>query len=259
MQYIGQTHIVRQLDFIIPELIAGESASILLRGPSGFGKTHMALAIANEISGSSFEFRMGDSFLFNTAIRTHIYDEIHLSPSIELFYPMMGSEGHVIIFTTNVDADLPEAFINRCYDFTFTDYSVEELKTMVRSKTSLVMLDDQLEYMIESGNKNPRIILSLVKRLSMWQKRNTLVTNLSITQFKEVINYVFGIRDGMDIMCRRYLRTLHGLGGTASLAVIKAALHIDEGTIRYQIEPILLYKNLLKISSRGRSLIYGRA
>ena len=90
----------------------------------------------------------------------------------------------------------------------------------------------------------------------MWERRyKILLSRITFDEFKLVAERVFGVKDGLDIQCQRYLKTLNGLGGRASLATIKAALHLDEGTIKYQIEPALLYRGLIKISSKGRTIL----
>ena len=254
MEFIGQRHIREQLDFILPEIADKGSAAFLLRGPSGYGKTDLAMRMANYISGTNYSMKLGNVESFYPDVRVHLIDEIHLCPTIEEYYPLIDSRRYVFIFTTNEDSVLPEALVNRCYDFIFTDYSLDDLKRLVNSKSDINLRDEQLEYVIEFCNRNPRSILSIVQRLSMWQKYNVQLNLITLTEFKLVAERVFGVEDGIDILSRRYLEVLNNLGGRASLSAIRASLHVDEGTIKAQIEPALLYKNKIQITSRGRSL-----
>jgi Holliday junction resolvasome RuvABC ATP-dependent DNA helicase subunit len=58
----------------------------------------------------------------------------------------------------------------------------------------------------------------------------------------------------MDTLCRRYVEILEEFGGSASLSLLKSALHVDEGTLRNVVEPVLLRKGVIRISQKGRCL-----
>jgi len=59
----------------------------------------------------------------------------------------------------------------------------------------------------------------------------------------------------LDTLCRKYLEVLEDVGGTASIFLLKSILHIDDNTLKREIEPVLLKKGLIKITSKGRSLV----
>jgi Holliday junction resolvasome RuvABC ATP-dependent DNA helicase subunit len=116
--------------------------------------------------------------------------------------------------------------------------------------------DSFIDYIIESGGGNPRIIRNLISRLNIVLSRHPeIVENINLDMFKQLLHTTFGIVDGMDVMCLRVIEALKALGGTASLQTISTYVHIDQNTIRFYVEPILLYKNILRITNKGRSLV----
>ena len=255
MEFIGQRHIMSQLSFILPEVYKNNlPANFLLRGKSGFGKTKLAILICNYLSGLNFYYSTGDRFVFNQKFRVHFIDEAHKIETPESLYPLMDSGKYVFVFAMNENGDLPEAFVNRCENLIFTDYSDEELFEIVREASTMELSEDKLKYIITSCGGNPREILHLVRKLEMlW--RNTGVDFGSLENFKSILEQIFGIEDGLDVLARKYIEILSKLGGTAGLNTIKSLMHTDTNTLRYFVEPILLYQNKIKISNRGRSLV----
>jgi Holliday junction resolvasome RuvABC ATP-dependent DNA helicase subunit len=248
---------MNQLKDILPYLYSDtkHGMNILIRGPSGWGKTRMSFMICNYIAGGNFEYCLGDKLLFTDVVRVHFIDEVHLLEHPEVIYPSMDSGKYVIVVATNDVAILPEALVNRCVEFIFDKYTVPELREIARMSLAANAEDNIVDYIVESGAGNPRIIKSIISRLNIILINNQkLLDGISIESFKALLEETFGIKDGMDIMCNRYLEALTGLGGTASLQTISAYLHIDQGTLRFFVEPILLYKNRIKITNKGRSL-----
>jgi len=258
MYFIGQRHIMNQLRDILPHLYENDvGMSILIRGPSGWGKTRMSFMICNYLTGGDFDYCLGDSVVFHDNRRVHFIDEVHRIEHPESLYPKMDSGKYVIILTTNDVALLPEALSNRCVEFNFDRYSVPELREISSTALQCELPDSFLDYIIESGGGNPRIIIkSLISRLNIIvSRRPDVVKNLNLDQFKVLLDQTFGIRDGMDIMCSRYLEALSALGGTAAIATISTYMHVDQNTLKFYAEPILLYKNKIRISNKGRSLV----
>ena len=257
MYFIGQPHIMTQLADILPYLYETDvGMNMLFRGPSGWGKTRMSFMVCNYLSGGSFEYCLGDNLVFSDRYRVHFIDEVHLLEHPETIYPKMDSERFIIVLATNDVALLPEALSNRCVDFIFDRYAQPDLRRIAKLYLSVEVPVEFLDYIIESGGGNPRVIKSLVGRLKIILVRKPgLLDNLNLEEFKLLLADTFGIVDGMDVMCNRYLECLDSLGGTAALATIAAYVHIDQNTLKYYVEPVLMYKNKLRISSKGRSLI----
>jgi Holliday junction resolvasome RuvABC ATP-dependent DNA helicase subunit len=248
---------MNQLKDILPYLFeSGNGMNILIRGPSGWGKTRMSFMICNYLTGGNFEYCLGDKVQFNDRMRVHFIDEIHLLQHPEMLYPKMDSGKFVIILATNDVATLTEALVNRCTEFIFDKYSVVELREIARTALNAKVPDAFLDYISECGGANPRIIKGLISRLNIVLTRSpSILSSLSLETFKSLLQDTFGIVDGMDVLCTRYIESLASLGGTASLETISTFIHVDKNTLKYYVEPILLYKQKIKITSKGRSII----
>ena len=256
MRFIGQHHIMNQLKFLLPDLDRNKhkGANFLLKGPSGFGKTLMAHNMCRFLARDSYQFFLAETREFNFVKRVVFIDEIHKVSDLERFYPLMDEKNHVFVFATNHDAVLPEAFVNRTYEFIFDDYSEEELQLIARESCQFSATDKQISDIIIAGNGNPRIIESICERLWIYFSEN----KISVTEgmsFSAVISEIFRINNGLDTLCIRYIDTLKSLGGVASFNLIKTVLHTDEDSIKNTVEPLLMKKGIIRITSKGRSLV----
>lgn len=248
--FVGQRSIVNQLDFIIPQIQKGENINLFMRGPSGYGKTTLALGICNSIAPDgrfTFLIPKGGDIELPLNRRVIFIDEIHTLSSPEFLYPIMDSGKHIFILATNEDGNVKEPLMNRCISFIFTEYTQEELRQI--TKLSYDTNDNRLDKIIDLAGRNPRQIRTLGRRLSMYEK-----TYGKIDDFDYVLENIFGYKDGLDELSRSYLSKLEELGGRASIEALARGMHVDINTCKYLVEPILLYKNLITISQRGRSL-----
>ena len=154
MRFIGQHHIMNQLRFLLPDLDRNKhkGANFLLKGPSGFGKTLMAHDICRFLARDSYQFFLAETREFNFTKRVVFIDEIHKVSDLERFYPLMDEKNHVFVFATNHDAVLPEAFVNRTYEFIFDDYNEEELQLIARESCQFSATDKQISDIIIAGN-----------------------------------------------------------------------------------------------------------
>jgi Holliday junction resolvasome RuvABC ATP-dependent DNA helicase subunit len=257
LYFIGQPHIMKELSYTLPYLHSTrEGMNILIRGPSGWGKTRMSFMISNYLTGGQFSYQLADKFSFDDRYWVHFIDEVHLLLTPEVLYPLMDSGKYVILLATNDAALLTEALVNRCTQFNFEPYSMEELREITKSCLTSKVQNDILDYIIESGGNNPRVIKNIVSRINiMMHTVPNLLSQVNINEFRVLMEASFGIRDGLDTMCYRYMEALTSLGGAASLQTLGTYLHTDSNTLRFYVEPVLLYKNLIRISSKGRSLV----
>lgn len=257
MYFIGQPHIMKELSYILPYLHSTrDGMNVLIRGPSGWGKTRMSFMICNYLTGGEFSYQLADKFSFDERYRVHFVDEVHLLQTPEVLYPIMDSGKYVILLATNDAALLTEALVNRCTQFNFEPYSIEDLREITQSCLNSKVQNSILDYIIESGGNNPRVTKNIVSRLNiMLYTVPTLLSKVTIDEFRVLMEASFGIRDGLDTLCYRYVEGLRNLGGTASLQTLGTYLHTDSNTLRFYVEPVLLYKNLIRISSKGRSLV----
>lgn len=256
MRYIGQMHIMNELVWLLPKLLSGEkkSANILLRGPSGYGKTTMALAIAHYLAGKDFELYWANMSEFKFRKKVVFIDEIHKVPDLELLFQYMDAGKHIIIFATNQSAELPEAFSNRCWEYIFDDYEDDDLLLIARESANFSASDESFMEIVNAGNRNPRIIKILVDKLGIYFEHSKIDSKTA--DFKKILDEVFHIKDGLDTLARRYLEVLEDVGGTASISLLKNILHVDRGTLENTVEPVLLKRGLVKITAKGRTRIY---
>lgn len=254
MFFIGQEHITLQLGDILPYIKKNrEGVNLLFRGPSGYGKTELAKKCCKFLVGDAYQYCLGSKVKFNREVWVHLIDEIHLLEHPEVLYPVMDNGDYIFIFATNFDSLLPEALTNRCKNFIFTDYSREELRDIFKVHSKLIYSDNVIDYIVEIANRNPRVIVkTFMDTLRMHYKKQENIPNDE--KVINDINKLFGINDGLDRISIQYLNALRTLGGRASMNLLASSANLDLNTMKYQIEPMLLYKGLIKITSRGREL-----
>jgi Holliday junction resolvasome RuvABC ATP-dependent DNA helicase subunit len=246
---------MRQLSNYLPKLRENPelNMSFLLRAPSGWGKTRMAFMLCNYLTSGDFEYCIADNVTARFQKRVVFIDEIHVMKNPEWLYPIIDGGKHILVLASNEVSVIPEALSNRCTQLIFEDYSKEELREICRTNLGAAFGDHILDYIIESSAGNPRTIRSICSKINMMNPDQ--VASLSGDGFKKFMSYMFGIDDGMDSLARRYIAALKELGGTASLKTISTMMHLDESSIRFYVEPVLLYKKMITISSKGRSLV----
>jgi Holliday junction resolvasome RuvABC ATP-dependent DNA helicase subunit len=243
MFFIGQEHITLQLGDILPYIYHNrQGISLLFRGPSGYGKTELAKKCCNFLVGDNYVYSLGNKPKFNNQAWVHFIDEVHLMEHPEVIYPLMDMDQFVFILATNFDSVLPEALSNRCKNYTFVEYSTEELIQIFRVHSKFTYPENVILHIIDASGRNPRIIVK------------TFIPE-NEEEIIETIDRLFGIEGGLDRVARQYIETLNNLGGRANINVLSNSMHLDINSIKYQVEPALLYKKLIKITSRGRELI----
>jgi Holliday junction resolvasome RuvABC ATP-dependent DNA helicase subunit len=256
MFFIGQEDIILQLGDILPYIKENrEGTNLLFRGPSGYGKTELSKKCCNFLVGDAYEFCLGNHLSFNTEFWVHFIDEVHLLEHPEVLYPIMDAGEYVFVLATNFDSILPEALTNRCKNFTFTEYSTEDLMEIFQSHSKLKYPENVMLHIIDVAGRNPRIMIkTFIDTLKMHYRRQSNIPN-NAEEIVADIDRMFGIDGGLDRVQRHYLDTLENLGGRASVNVLASSARLDVNTMKYQIEPALLYKGLIKISSKGRELV----
>ncbi len=258
MFWIGQPHIINQLKIILPEVYKDRiGAAFLFRGASGYGKTELAKKVCNYLAGRNYEFCLGDSFHFNPEIWVHFVDEIHtMQDGFEKLYPVIDSNKYVFVFATNYDSILPEALSNRCRNFVFTEYTDKDLIDIFQTHCKLKLGEAILYHIIQISGRNPRIMIkTYASNLEMYfsSRRDELLQHTD-RQIIDTIDKIHGIKNGLDRTSRDYLECLSRLGGRASINLLSSTMKLDKNTIQYSVEPILLYRGLIKITSKGRQL-----
>lgn len=260
MFFIGQEHITKQLNLSLNYLYdhQNEGMNFLIRGPSGYGKTELAMRICNYLVMAKYCMYLGDLFdrrIFKEDMWVHFIDEVHLMKNPEVLYPLMGKNKYVFVLATNHDSVLEEALSNRCTNLLFTDYNDNDLVKIFKSHCRVEIPDEVIRYIIEVSGRNPRIMTQTYgKNLYMYYLNRKDELNQSVEKMIEKIDELHGIENGLNTICNRYLKVMKELGGKASLDLIASALKLDKNTLKYEVEPVLLYKKMINISNKGREL-----
>ena len=254
--FIGQRHIIREVEILIP---SGDNVNLLLLGQTGQGKTLLGFKIAH-YTGQLFGYKIADNndefyniiFRESEHYRTIFIDEIHrLGYDVERLYELMDRRRNFFIFATNRPQELPEAFRSRVIELLFAKYSKEELREITRCYLAISVADELLDMIIQAAEENPRRINQFCIRIgSIIRITGGILTKETL---KNIIVQYFNIVDGMNSMEREYLSLLERIG-TASLQTLTSSLGINKETIQTEIEPQLLFKGRIKITSKGREI-----
>lgn len=255
--FIGQKHIFKELDILLQ---SGENYNLLFIGQPGQGKTLLGLKIASYL-GNRFTYKIANNDdEFFTKIesgaernRLIFIDEIHrLGYEVERIYPIIDSRNNFFMFATNQPHLLPEAFRTRVIELLFARYSQEELREIAKSYLPVELNNELLDILISSAEENPRRINQICIRLtSIMKMKGGILTRESLLN---IIEQYFNIIDGMNSQEREYLAFMERVG-KASLQTITSSLGIGKETLQTEIEPQLLYKGRIKITSKGREYV----
>jgi Holliday junction resolvasome RuvABC ATP-dependent DNA helicase subunit len=257
---IGQTRIKPELSAYMEAMKSGTPINLMIRGQSGYGKNHLAEAIAVYISRLTKDraIWLGEECLQMPLSnrRTHILDEIHEIGSPEFLYPFLDSGRFNFILLTNEFGVLKEPLMNRCIIVDLEPYSDEELAILVsrvvREHNVEVDLDQCLE-IATYARGNPRVAKVLAKRLSLFFRAEGRPQNAG--QLCQVLEDKFQISaGGFTNFDKQYLSFLEK-NGKAGLDTISRVLMIPKGTLEREVEPFLIRKGLIRITSRGRELV----
>lgn len=256
MSFVNQSLIMREVLPLAESLMVEGSANILLQGPAGCGKTKLAGIIARKIEeGWAFQIPVKGNLNWSRTqdFRVHIVDEVHMLRNFELLYPEMDSGEHVFIFCTTEYGETPDPFLTRCIRFSFEPYSAESIKQIVEeySRARRFTFKDSAcyELIAESSRGNPRIAKQRFDRVKLmiehydYPRRVDFVRN-TLTQIG-----VFG--GGFTKEDFRYMDYLHRVG-RSSIDNIARTLQIDKNTVVKEIEPYLIERGCIELTSRGR-------
>ena len=186
----------------------------------------------------------------------NIIDEIHEFRNFELLYPYLDNKEQSYLFCTTEYGVTPEPFLTRCIRFTFEPYLVKDLAKIVRSysKSRSFTLNSAEAYTLvaEASRGSPRIAKQRYDRIKRMLDYYGQPANVDNIRF--VLNKI-GIYDfGYSAEDFRYLEFLKNIDAS-SLDNISRTLRIDKNTIAKEIEPYLLEKGNIMITSKGRKYV----
>lgn len=258
MIFIGQERIKRELQAILKDVIdLNANLNILFRAPSGCGKTTLGLLILWNLGIENCVYYVPDNdglIYFNKDKRFHFIDEIHTLKNPETLYQLMDSGEYCFFLASNESGILKEPLRNRCINFIFDAYTKEEMSQIVTSNLkNWGLSDNMIEVICECSRNTPRVAKVLCQRLDH-VFRNIFYPKTT-DELRKLLNEIIDIKsDGTTRQDLIYLQFLENAGGRASLDAISYGTGIDKATILSEIEPFLLYKRKIRITSRGRTL-----
>lgn len=249
--FIGSPKLDKLASMAIYNIANGDNMNILIVGKSGYGKTTLALHIAKNAE-LSWELCYG----FNPRIRANIVivDEIHsYKGDFEVFYRLMDKRERTFIFTTTELGDLPEPFTNRCFIINIPEYKFSQLMKIAEFYNTIFTKSILKEIILRSRGV-PRIIKSLIEHLDLYFRHNRIPVN--IENAREGLNLLGFYEDGFTDYDYQYIKLLKD-NGALSLSSIHKMLGLPKDTIENYVEPFLLKKNIIKITTKGRILMNG--
>lgn len=167
--------------------------------------------------------------------------------TIKAFLPKNVS----FMFGTTHRGNLIDTLLSRIIEIEFDDYSEEDVIEIIRRNTKLKLDSDLLKAMTKIGKNNREI----KKRLSTFAAYIDInsIEAIGMDHFKGFCK-IYGIEDDgctrNDVLCMNILME----HGTVGLQTMVAMTGISDDEIKNLIEPFLLQKGYLKITSRGREL-----
>jgi Holliday junction resolvasome RuvABC ATP-dependent DNA helicase subunit len=242
---------------LLESVLDGKNYNILFRARSGMGKTTLSFVCMFILGSKNCMYYLPEDGKlvpnFNYGRRIHVLDECHTLKDQEIIYPLMDCGKYTFFILTNESGELKEPIINRCIIFDFLPYSEEDIFKITKLHLEKFSLPDNLIRIISLTCTFPREIKVLCDRLTYIFER--LLVPKNEEELNNILQTVIGINDaGLNRLERNYLEYLESVGGQASLNVLSYGLGIDKTSLLRDIEPSLIYKKLIKITSRGRSL-----
>ncbi len=258
--FVGQTHVINQLEVLGNEVINGNNLNIILAARSGHGKTILGNAFVKWVEPKYYEKSfnyVGEVLKIHADRRFHVLDEAHLIEKPEILYPLMDSGHYVFIVLTNEYYELKEPFYNRCHEFNFAEYSEKELmeiSNMAFIEKGINLPSKYLEFIVKNmGRGVPRSLKKISKRIAFYLLQNHVPNTFSV--FVEKIENFLNVRDGLTLLDVQYLNFLSSArNNRASLSLIINATNIEKKLILEEIEPYLVSKGKIQITGRGRQL-----
>lgn len=260
--FIGQKKIILELESIYEDISKTHNGvNILFRGQAGCGKTLLANMFLTSLGSNVYHLpdkKNNYEFMWNDRIssyRYHFVDEIHKLKSPETMYPILDSGNYVFVFASNEYGELPDALLSRCFIYNFAEYSLDEISEIISrySRTKGIFLDkSKSDLFAKYSRNNPRVVKKLFDRVLFIINRGYY--KLSIRGIISALNDIGIYSGGYTDLDIQYLQMLSKLV-TSSLDNMSRILKIDKNTILNEIEPFLIEKGHIIITSKGRKFI----
>lgn len=242
-----------------------------ISAPSGMGKTLFATILANQLE-KKIIFTTGgelksEQIFIDKLIEADggiiFIDECNRLPKKVGFYilPLMEQfevQGKLIkkftlIFATTHIGDLSkdlDALIQRCERINLEPYKNEELiqiskQYQQKQYPSLSIPDNILKEIVNSCRQTPRNAKNLVRAYIYTQDWN------KVKQYNNII------KEGLTTIDFKALKYLEKCGGSGQSSIANH-LRVKSQTYLYEVEPFLIYKELIEVSNKRRITEKGR-
>jgi Holliday junction resolvasome RuvABC ATP-dependent DNA helicase subunit len=257
MTFIGQRRILEELSFLLDDIKKGNKHNVLFRAPSGMGKTNLSMRCARELDYKKCMYYLPEEGKlvpkFSNYVPYHFIDEAHTLLEQEVIYPLMDNIEYSFFIITNESGGLKEPLRNRCIQLIFEPYTDDESLEIARLYLKFNLEEELFRIIARISSNNPRQIKIMSERLTyVFNRRGVPQSSKEFLDILDILN--IEREDGLNQLERTYIDFLRTVGGKASLPTLIGGTGYDKTLILFEIEPKLLYKKLIKISSKGREL-----
>jgi Holliday junction resolvasome RuvABC ATP-dependent DNA helicase subunit len=254
-EVIGQDIIVEELKGILNSIINDDrNYNLLIVGGSGMGKSYLLKIIANIFGVRNCLSYDPENILFESSLRFHFIDEVHLLENPEKLYNLLDSNEFTFIFATNEYGKIKEPLLNRCITLVLNPYTENDLIEMAKYYLNLegfYSLDSEIYKSISAVSRdNPRRLIEIVRRLSIIFRESGIPNNINSLDYL-LMSIGVDPKTGFTLWDRQYLEFLSSVGN-ASLNTISYSTGIDKSFITKYIEPFLIKNNYIRITHKGR-------
>lgn len=252
---VGQDRLRPNIAMLMENIKNGSNLNIIIRGPSGYGKTHLARVIYNYVDAKATCVYLGESaYNLQRGYRIHVLDEAHEIRTPEILYPDMDSQRYTFLILTNEFGELKEPLVNRCLPINLSPYTLDDLALLVyiTLQRKGYLIDQQLCQVTATYCRgNPRVAKNIAKQLAMLFSKlgNTPTTVEELVELLQV--YLSLNEGGFTELDQRYLEFLT-YNSPAGIDTISNYLCIPKQVLLMEVEPFLIRGGLVKITSRGR-------
>lgn len=250
--FIGQEAVQKRISLWIE---TNFRTNTLFRGGPGSGKTTLAKIYAEAISGGDYYYHLctsGTRIDPPEGAKVILLDEIHNLKNEEAWYEFPG----VLIGCTTEGAPISEPLMTRMTEIWMDEYTLQELAQIVVNKVSLTPIAAYAISLRARGN--PRVALRLAREVQTYTgyygAPKTDSPRITLEEYGNILDQFDTMPGGYTKNDLLYLEALGALGGTASLATLTATLGLSRSTLTDEIEPFLLSKKVIVITSKGRAL-----
>lgn len=242
---VNQVNVRRQLIAYFSAIKLGGKINLLVYAPSGYGKTTIVNYIASSIVGvNNIEYVIGK--LPQGGKKVAIIDEAHVIKGFEPIYRMMDEGDTSVILMSNI-LEFPEAIHTRVIPVVFKHYNEYDIAKIFLSRVKGPS-KKFIASIAERFSLNPRITKNTAESL-LYLYRKRKLTELEVLSGLKTLG--FGI---FSPFTQRYVDYLVSVGRPISLTTISGGIQLSEHMIKSEIEPFLLSRGYLEITSRGRNL-----